>query len=87
MSVPRVVATDTSVTDSVEAPLPSSSLAGSFVCDHCGRSFSGPPAGSGLYIWTRGDEIRYEEPPLCDDCALTLSTAAMMVFSFEGDDE
>ena len=31
-----------------------------------------------MLIWTRGEEVRYEEPPLCDDCALMLTTIAML---------
>lgn len=41
----------------------------SFECDACGRVFPGKPASKGLMLSTRGDEVRYEEPPLCDECA------------------
>jgi hypothetical protein len=44
-----------------------------YECDGCGASCEGPPFGSGLFIWTRGDELRFEEPPLCEDCALRVS--------------
>lgn len=44
-----------------------------YVCDRCGGWFTGPPGSSGLFIWTRGGEVRYEEPPLCDGCASALN--------------
>ena len=47
------------------APAPSPG----FDCDMCGEHFDGEPAGSGLFMWSRGDELRFEEPPLCDTCA------------------
>jgi hypothetical protein len=25
-----------------------------------------------LFLWTRGDEVRIEEPPLCEQCASTI---------------
>jgi len=59
----------------------------SFVCDACGESFVGAPGGSGLFVWTRGDEVRYEEPPLCERCAVALSTTAMLGWSLEDDGE
>jgi hypothetical protein len=60
--------------------------AASFVCDACGRSCDGPPAGSGLFIWSRGDEVRYEEPPLCEACAVGVSLQALGLGDL-GDDE
>jgi len=40
------------------------------------KVIEGEPAGHGLYIWTRGDEIRYEEPPLCTRCANAIAWQA-----------
>lgn len=40
-------------------------------CDACGAVIEGEPAARGLFLWTRGDEVRFEEPPLCEDCAGT----------------
>jgi hypothetical protein len=85
MSSPRVVVSQTPAQEVRTANL--SPAVRTFVCDHCSRSFAGPPAGSGLLIWTRGDEVRYEEPPLCDDCALTLTTTAMMAWWPDDDEE
>jgi hypothetical protein len=42
-------------------------------CDACGDAIEGAPAGSGLFLWTRGEEIRYEEPPLCERCAYAIA--------------
>jgi hypothetical protein len=52
-----------------DAPVP----ARSFECDACGKRCEGIPAGSGLFVWTRGEEVRYEEPPLCEECASGIS--------------
>jgi hypothetical protein len=56
-----------------------------FECDVCGKCFDGEPAGSGLFLWTRGDEIRYEEPPLCEECASKVTLGALV--SFDDDEE
>jgi hypothetical protein len=47
-------------------------------CDACGEVIEGPPAGSGLFLWTRGDEVRYEEPPLCEQCAYAIAVGGTM---------
>jgi hypothetical protein len=47
--------------------------ADALLCDSCGSTIVGEPAGSGLYLWTRGDEVRFEEPPLCEACASTIA--------------
>ncbi|MBI2393262.1 MAG: hypothetical protein HYV09_27000 [Deltaproteobacteria bacterium] len=41
-------------------------------CDLCGSVLADgeEDGGSGLYVWTRGDEVRFEEPPLCGKCGL-----------------
>jgi hypothetical protein len=67
---------------------PTSTLATTcFVCDACGRTSAGPPAGSGLFIWSRGDEVRYEEPPLCEDCAIGVSLQALGLGDIGEDEE
>lgn len=58
-----------------------------YECDHCGRSFSGVPGGSGLLLWTRGDEVRYEEPPLCETCAEQITMGALLKWTIEDDEE
>lgn len=58
-----------------------------FECDSCGERVDGEPAGHGLYIWTRGDEVRYEEPPLCSACANAIGLAALAQWGLEEDGE
>ena len=41
------------------------------LCDVCDISIEGEPAGRGLYMWSRGDELRFEEPALCDGRAVS----------------
>jgi len=65
-------------TDPVRAP--------TFECDACGKKVEGEPAGRGLYIWARGDESRYEEPPLCARCANAIGLAALAQWELEEDD-
>ncbi len=52
-------------------------------CDACAELIEGEPAGSGLYVWTRGDEVRYEEPPLCAQCATAIGITALATWSVE----
>jgi len=59
----------------------------SYECDACGDSFEGEPAGSGLFLWTRGEEIRYEEPPLCEQCASRITVGALLKWDTEDEEE
>jgi hypothetical protein len=65
---------------------PSSGAGKTLVCDACGETIEGEPAGSGLYVWTRGEEVRYEEPPLCRKCANAIGLAAVAQWDL-GEDE
>lgn len=58
-----------------------------YECDHCGRSFSGVPGGSGLLLWTRGEEVRYEEPPLCEECAEQITMGALLKWTIEDEED
>lgn len=58
-----------------------------YVCDVCDERFEGRPAGAGLFIWSRGDEVRYEEPPLCEECAAKVSIGALFTFACDEDEE
>jgi len=58
-----------------------------FVCDFCEQHFEGPPAGSGLFLWTRGEEYRFEEPPLCEECAMRISVGAVLKWQSEEEEE
>jgi hypothetical protein len=52
-------------------------------CDVCGTlvgedTGEGPEVpGHALYVWTRGEETRREEPPLCASCAAALGLSAL----------
>jgi hypothetical protein len=56
-------------------------------CDACGQHFTGEPAGSGLFVWSRGEEVRYEEPPLCEECASKVTLGALHAFETEEEEE
>jgi len=45
-------------------------------CSLCETPIEGAPASSGLLLWTRGEDIRYDEPPLCASCSTTLMVTA-----------
>ena len=64
------------------APVASLPAAG-FECDGCGEHFEGEPAGSGLFMWTRGEEVRFEEPPLCEACAQNVTLDALTRWAVE----
>jgi len=67
-------------------PAAEDSGACTFECDACGKKVQGEPAGRGLYVWARGDESRYEEPPLCARCANAIGLAALAQWELEEDD-
>jgi hypothetical protein len=52
-------------------------------CDACDGPLEGEPAGRGLYMWTRGDEVRFEEPALCDECATAIGVTALATWAIE----
>ena len=52
-------------------------------CDVCDVSIEGEPAGRGLYMWTRGEEVRFEEPALCSDCATAIGVTALAQWDAE----
>ena len=43
--------------------------------------------GSGLFIWHRSGEVRYEEPPLCVHCGPALALTAMRRWEEEDEEE
>ncbi len=45
-------------------------------CDVCDRPIEGEPAGRGLYFWSRGGEVRWEEPALCASCGPAIGMGA-----------
>lgn len=58
-----------------------------YECDLCGKKIEGLPASSGLLLWHRGDEMRIEQPPLCDKCAARITIGAVVKWATEGDEE
>jgi hypothetical protein len=58
-----------------------------FDCDMCGQFLEGDPGGAGLLIWTRGEEVRYEEPPLCEECAMRVTVGALLRWEIEEEEE
>jgi hypothetical protein len=56
------------------------------VCDVCEAPVGDEPGGRGLLLWHRGDDVREEEPVLCDDCATAITTRALGRIE-EDDDE
>jgi hypothetical protein len=52
-------------------------------CHACGSDLDGEPAGRGLLVFPRGDGVAYEEPPLCEDCALAIGMTALFRFAEE----
>jgi hypothetical protein len=56
------------------------------VCDVCEAPVGDEPGGRGLLLWHRGDDVREEEPVLCDECATAITTRALGRIE-EDDDE
>jgi hypothetical protein len=60
-------------------------------CDVCGEPVAADAdedegyavRGSALYVWTRGTEVRYEEPPLCPSCAAAIGVSALARWEIE----
>lgn len=52
-------------------------------CDACDEPLEGEPSGRGLYMWTRGEEVRFEEPALCARCATAIGVTALAAWSVE----
>lgn len=58
-------------------------------CDVCAERVTeeeddGPHVhGRGLLVWARGDERRYQEPPLCPACAAAIGMTALQRWEIE----
>lgn len=65
-------------------------------CDVCQEQFAGDEdqdldhehrvSGHGLLVWTRGEERRYQEPPLCPSCASAIGLSALQRWEIEEDE-
>ena len=40
-------------------------------------------SGRGLLVWSRGEERRYQEPPLCASCATAIGVSALQRWEIE----
>jgi hypothetical protein len=40
-------------------------------------------SGRGLLVWARGEERRYQEPPLCPSCAAAIGLTALSRWEIE----
>ena len=87
MTSPRTGFSPTSLLGPAELPDEAAAPARSFECDACGQRFDGEPYGAGLYLWTRGDEVRFEEPPLCEKCATEITVGAHARWASEDEEE
>ena len=70
----------------INGPTLASGAQAQCVCDVCGKPIQGEPAAHGLLIWTRGDEVRYEQPPVCKLCAQSLTMAGTRLMSDQGEE-
>lgn len=62
-------------------------------CDVCAAPVPGEDAGEdderqavsgrGLLVWARGEERRYQEPPLCPSCASAIGVSALQRWEIE----
>jgi hypothetical protein len=58
-------------------------------CDVCAgaladdREDDDAVSGRGLLVWSRGDERRYQEPPLCASCATAIGVSALQRWEIE----
>lgn len=57
-------------------------------CDVCGEAVTVDDdgfavGGRGLYLWTRGGELRFEEPPLCASCGTAIGLMALAQWDVE----
>lgn len=59
-------------------------------CDVCGETVASEDEdegfdvkGRGLLVWTRGDERRCYEPPLCPSCAGAIGVSALSRWEIE----
>jgi hypothetical protein len=39
--------------------------------------------GHGIYVWTRGEEVRFEKVPLCPSCASAIGMTALARWEIE----
>lgn len=57
-------------------------------CDACGCDLEDDETaedlgGRGVYVWTRGDDVRLEDAPLCASCASAIGMTALARWEIE----
>jgi hypothetical protein len=58
-------------------------------CDACGAALPADDdegydvPGQGVYVWTRGEEVRFEKAPLCASCASAIGMTALARWEIE----
>ena len=52
-------------------------------CDTCGKPVDTDNASSGLLVFVRNGETRYEEPPLCARCSVAIGVTALVRWAEE----
>ncbi len=52
-------------------------------CDACDMVIEDEPWGRGVFVTTRGEEVRYDEPLLCASCATAIGLRANEAFEIE----
>ncbi|HEY2367417.1 MAG TPA: hypothetical protein VGH87_13570 [Polyangiaceae bacterium] len=58
-------------------------------CDACSTPLDAADEeheGAGMYLWSRGGEIRREEVPLCPTCSSTIFASALGMFDFDDEE-
>jgi hypothetical protein len=60
-------------------------------CDACGAALPHAGAdeggyrvaGEGVYMWTRGEQVRFDRAPLCPECASAIGMTALARWEIE----
>jgi hypothetical protein len=59
-------------------------------CDACDTPLAGDdeerthgPPGAGVYMWSRGGDVRFEPVPLCPSCASAIGVTALARWEIE----
>ena len=58
-------------------------------CDVCAtplHAHDEEQEGAGMYLWSRGGEIRREEVPLCPTCSGAIFASALGMFDFDDEE-
>lgn len=58
-------------------------------CDVCSAPLEGvdeEQQGAGVYLWSRGGEVRHEEVPLCPACSTTIFANALGMIDFDDEE-